>query len=284
MLKNYYSITKPGIVSGNLITAAAGFLLASKTNINFLLLLEMLIGTALIIASAGIFNNYIDRDIDAKMERTKNRALVKKLVPFQYALVLAAVLLILGTIVLWVFTNIPTVLTGLIGFFSYIFLYTVSKKYSVYSTIIGTLPGATPPVAGYLAVTNNFDLGALMLFFILVFWQLPHFYAIGIYRLKDYRKAKIPILPVTKGVYVTKIAMILSILLFTLFCALLSVFGFTGLTFRVASIILGVAWLILAFGGFKTNNETRWAKKMFKFSLIVTMAIYLLISLNSLLP
>ncbi len=108
-IKTYYRLAKPGIVYGNLITAAAGFFLASKGFINFQLLIAILVGIALIIGSSCVFNNYIDREIDEKMPRTKNRALVKGTVSPRNALIYATVLGILGFLVLAIYTNLTTV-------------------------------------------------------------------------------------------------------------------------------------------------------------------------------
>ena len=216
MLKAYYQLTKPGIIYGNLITAAAGFFLASAGRINLWLLILTLLGTSLVIASACVFNNYFDREIDAQMSRTKNRGLVKGTISTQNALMFATALGIIGFGVLIVYVNLTTVIVGLIGFFDYVIFYTFSKKLTVWATLIGSVAGATPIVAGYTAVTNRFDLSALILFLILTAWQMPHFYAIATYRMDDYANAKIPVLPVKAGILATKIQILLFIVGFVI--------------------------------------------------------------------
>lgn len=191
-------MTKPGIVYGNTLTATAGFLLGAKGAIDYWLLLATLAGIAFIIGSACVFNNYIDRDIDAKMVRTKKRALAHGLVPAGKAITYASLLGIIGFFILSLSTNFLTVALGTVAFFDYVVLYGISKRRTAYSTIVGSIAGAIPPAAGYTAVTNRLDGGAVLLFIILVFWQMPHFYAIAMYRYDDYKAAGLPVLPVKK--------------------------------------------------------------------------------------
>ncbi len=282
LIKEYYRLAKPGIVYGNLITASAGFFLASKGNINFQLLVATLIGIALIIGSSCVFNNYIDRGIDEKMPRTKNRALVKGTVSPRNALIYATVLGILGFLVLAIYTNFITVIIGSIGVFFYIVMYSIWKRRSIYGTIVGSVSGAVPIVAGYTAVTNHFDMGAFLIFMILVLWQMPHFYAIAIYRLKDYTAAKIPVLPVKKGIFITKIHMLSYIIAFIIAVSLLTILGFTGYIYLSVALALGGSWLLLCIKGFKTNNDAIWARKMFFFSLITITLLSVVISIDAL--
>ncbi len=135
-MKTYYMLTKPGIIMGNIITTAAGFALASKGDINYGLFLLTLLGLGLIIASAGVFNNYLDREMDAKMERTSNRALVKGTISLKNALIFASMLGLIGTVVLAYFTNLLTLGIALIGFFVYLVLYAFWKYRSFYGTLV----------------------------------------------------------------------------------------------------------------------------------------------------
>lgn len=280
MFKTYYRLTKPGIIYGNAMTATAGFFLASKGHISLLLLISMLLGTSFVIASACVFNNYIDRGIDKKMDRTKNRALVTGKVPVKNALIFATFLGVLGVSILFLFINLMTLIVGVIGFFVYIVLYGYSKRHSIHGTVIGSISGAMPPVAGYTAVTNRVDIGAILLFLILVFWQMPHFYAIAIYRLKDYAAAGIPVMPVKKGILNTKIQILIYILGFVIVGTLFTFFGYTGTGFLVIITLMGIVWLWLTIQGFFTKNSNLWARKMFFFSLIVTLIFSILISIE----
>lgn len=284
MVKTYYQLTKPGIVYGNAIAAIAGFFLGSRGQFNLMLFLAMLIGICLVMASACVFNNYIDRDIDARMERTKKRAFVAGTISVKNALIFATVLVFIGFIILFLFTNVLTVCLGFIGFFFYIVLYGIGKRKSIHGTLIGSVSGSIPLVAGYTAVTNNFDTGALLLFLILAIWQMPHFYAIALYRSKDYTEAKLPVMPVVKGVRNTQIQIICYIIAFLITTSLLTFFHYTSYTFLILMIIINIYWLWLAIKGLQTKDVTKWAKSVFRFSLIVLLVFCFLLTINTLLP
>jgi protoheme IX farnesyltransferase len=284
LIKAYYRLTKPGIVYGNALTAAAGFLLASSGQIDISLLLAMLAGLSLVIASACVFNNFIDRNIDQKMSRTKNRALVSGQIAGSNALSFGSILLITGSVVLGLFTNWLSLGIALAAVFAYVVLYGIGKRRTVHGTLIGTIPGAAPPVIGYTAVTGRLDGGALLLFLILVFWQMPHFYAIAMYRLKDYQAAKLPVLPAVKGMRRTKLEILAYTAGFVLMVVLLSVFGYTGYVFAVIMAALGLYWLQRGLRGFSAKDDVRWGRQMFGFSLIVLLSLSIMLSVGSLLP
>jgi protoheme IX farnesyltransferase len=268
---------KPGIILGNLITTAGGFALASRGTFHPDLFLAALLGLSLVIGSACAFNNYIDREADGQMARTKNRPLVQGAISPKGALVFAAVLGIAGSAVLAVATNLLTLCVALFGFLVYVLLYSFSKYHSIHGTLIGSIAGAVPPVVGYCAVSNSLDAAAWILFGIIVAWQMPHFFAIAIYRLKDYEKAGIPVLPLKKGMFRTKIEMIFYVIGFTTASSLLTVCGYTGKGYLLIALALGIVWLALAVQGLKRSNEIRWARQMFIFSLVVVTIQFLTI-------
>lgn len=270
---NYYLITKPGIILGNLITLAAGFLLASKGQIDFWLFFETLMGLTFIMASACVFNNYIDRHLDKKMQRTKNRALVIGLIPVRNAIIFGAILGIIGAVILFAFTNLLTLFVAAIGFFVYVVLYSLWKSRTIYGTAIGSVAGAVPPVVGYCAVSNQLDIGAIILFAMLVLWQMPHFYAIAAYHYDDYKAAKIPLLPLIKGMHLAKIHMVVYIISFILVASLLTYFNYTGYVYLAITLIIGALWLALCIKGFTSKNDSLWGKQMFQLSLVLITAI-----------
>lgn len=284
MFKTYYQLTKPGIIYGNALTAIGGFLFASKGHVNFWLLVSTLVGISLVIASACVINNYIDRDIDRIMTRTKKRALVIGMVIGRNALIYATVLGLLGFGILSIYTNKLTVIIGLVGYIDYIVLYGWAKRNSIYGTIVGSISGAMPIVAGYCAAVNRFDAGAMILFVILALWQMPHFYAIAMFRYDDYKNAKIPVWPVIKGMHTTKIQILLYIIAFLIAINLLTVRGYTGFTFLLIMSGLSLAWLYKGLTGFKASDDKKWARKMFFLSLIVILALSIMLCLDSLLP
>lgn len=283
MLKNYISITKPGIIFGNLITVAGGFFLASQHNVNWLLFIATLLGIAFIIASGCVFNNVIDHDIDKLMHRTQNRVMVKGLIAKQHALIYGIVLSILGGGLLYYFANLLTLCVALVGLFFYVIVYTLGfKRSSVYGTLVGSVSGAVPPVVGYCAVSNTLDIGGIILFVMLTLWQMPHSYAIAIFRFKDYSAANIPVLPVSKSIKRAKVSMFIYTVLFLCAIVQLYVWHYTGIYYLIAAILVGAWWVYLAFRGFYTDNDVVWARKLFGFSIIAIMILSLMMSLDSL--
>lgn len=280
-VKLYLTLTKPGIIIGNLITALGGFALASRGSMDGQLLLITLSGLAFVIASACVFNNYFDRSIDQKMSRTQNRPLAQGLISPFHALIYAFFLGAIGFLTLALFTNPYTTFAATAGFVGYIVLYGFSKYHTSYGTLIGSLAGATPPLIGYTAVNPSLDSGALLLFLILALWQMPHFFAITLYRLDDYAAAALPVLPLRKGIRATKIQMLFYTLAFTFITPLLTPLGYTGTAYFIVSSLLGILWLALSFSGFKAQNEKRWARKMFLFSLITVTLLCLMMSIDN---
>lgn len=274
MIKKFISITKPGIIFGNLITVAGGFGLASAGYFKLTIFVATLCGISLIIAAGCVFNNVIDLDIDAMMERTKHRVLVKKQISVPVALFYGFILGLAGTFCLYHWTNFLTMSIALVGLFFYVVVYSLGfKRNSVYGTLIGSISGAIPPVVGYCAINNRIDSGAILLFFILCAWQMPHSYAIAIFRFKDYSAAGIPVLPVKKGIYRAKISMLLYVIIFTILSASLTIIGFTGRYYLAVSLLISLWWIYLALKGFKTDNDASWARKMFGASIIAITLI-----------
>lgn len=285
MIKKYYRLTKPGIIYGNLLTTIAGFLYGSGAHINVLLLAYASIGTALVIASACVFNNYIDRDIDAIMQRTSKRAIVSGAISARNAIIFAGILGAAGVTILSLFTNLPTLALGLVGFVSYIGMYTPSKRKTEYSTLIGSISGATPIAAGYTAAAGRFDVAALFLFLIMVIWQMPHFYAISIFRKDEYAKAKVPILSVVRGISTTKKHIISYIVLFMCVVLAFPLLGYTSFSFFVIMAIASGYWLWRALQGLSRKADAiKWSRQVFGGSLLILLTLSLALSIDYWLP
>ncbi|EOC7871420.1 heme o synthase [Serratia marcescens] len=281
MIKQYLQVTKPGIIFGNLISVVGGFLLASKGSIDYPLFLATLVGVSLVVASGCVFNNYIDRDIDKKMERTKNRVLVKGLIAPSVTLVYATVLGIVGFALLYIAANPLAMWLAVMGFVVYVGVYSLyMKRHSVYGTLIGSLSSAAPPVIGYCAVTNEFDAGALILLAIFSLWQMPHSYAIAIFRFKDYQAANIPVLPVVKGISVAKNHITVYILAFMIATLMLTLVGYAGYKYLIVAAAVSVWWLGMALRGYKTENDSVWARKLFVFSIVAITSLSVMMSID----
>ena len=270
MLKKYLFLTKPGILFGNFVTTLGGFFLAAQGSIDILLLLLTLIGTTLVVASGCVVNNVIDQDIDTKMQRTQNRALVKKTISPTVALIYAFVLGVIGFSILWFGVNGYAFLFAVIGFVVYVGFYSLwTKRTSIHQTVIGSISGASPPVIGYTAVTHQFAVAALLLFLAYGLWQMPHSWAIAIYRFDDYKNAGIPILPIARSIYRTKIECVIYILLFAAVLNGLYCFGYTNVFFLITFNALTAYWFYLSIIGFKAENDQLWAKRFFLYSVIL---------------
>lgn len=192
-MTNYFSLTKPRMVLGNAIVAVAAFIFGSYGAIDWVAFCYMFAGLWLVMASACAVNNYYDREIDVHMERTRERALPAGTLQPRRALMFAAVLLVLG-ILLLTQTNFLAVMTAAAGFVAYALLYTPLKHKTGYAFYVGAVSGALPPLVGYAAASGRLDMTAGMLFVFLFVWQLPHFWAIAVYRFDEYAAAGVPLL------------------------------------------------------------------------------------------
>jgi protoheme IX farnesyltransferase len=283
MLRTYFELIKPGIVHGNAMVAVGGFLFASDGQIDLRLFVLMIVGLSLVMGSACVVNNCIDRDIDAVMKRTKKRATVTGEISIRHALMYAAVLGALGVACLF-FTNALALDLAIAGFFLYVVAYGIWKRRSPIGAVVGSLSGAIPPVVGYCAVTGRIDVAAVLLFIVLVSWQMPHFYSIAIYRAKDYKAARIPTLTLVKGVHNTKIHIVSYVAAFVLATSLLTIFHYAGITYVGIMIALGGLWLVRGVQGFWAKDNDAWARKMFGVSLLTIMGFSVAISANAWLP
>jgi protoheme IX farnesyltransferase len=284
-VKNYFLVTKPGIIFGNLVSVAGGFFLASKGRVDSAVLLPTLIGMSLVVASGCVFNNCIDRKIDRKMTRTRDRVLARGIMSPVAAVLYGSLLGIAGTATLLATTNMLCVGVVLGGFTIYVGVYSLYlKRRSVLATLIGSLAGAAPPLAGYCAAGNCFDTGAVILLSIFTLWQMPHSYAIAVFRYRDYAAAAIPVLPVKRGIEVTKRHVFGYMLAFVVAVLMLTVEGYTGYTYFAVAAATGLSWLYMAWSGYKPCDERLWAKRVFVFSIVTITVLNVMMSIDFRVP
>ena len=267
--KDFLALIKVGIVNSNIITTFTGIWLALHfTNKGFIgnlhIVFLTLVGSALIMAGSCSLNNFIDRDIDHLMERTKGRPTVTGKVNPTMVAILGLVFIIAGLILL-LFTTLTAATIGVIGVFSYVVVYSMwSKRKHVSNTIVGSVSGAVPPLIGWGAVDPNLDVMAWMLFLIMFAWQPPHFYALAMRRVDEYRAAGIPMLPVVKGFEKTKkqiylwIAILIPLPLFMIDL---------GIPFITLATVLNLGWIFTGIYANRLNDDMKWAKRMFIYSL-----------------
>ncbi|WP_400162398.1 heme o synthase [Brevibacillus sp. TJ4] len=275
MVKDLVALTKPRIIRLNLIAAFGGYWVASQWNIDAWVLVWMLVGSALTMASACVFNNYLDRDFDTKMERTRDRALPQGRIKPQSVLLYAIILGIAGSAVLFGLVNELTGWLGLIGIFVYVVIYTMwLKRNSTWSTSIGGISGAMPPLIGFCAVTGELTIGAWLLFALLFLWQPAHFWSLAIRRVEEYRAAGFPLLPVVKGITRTKWQMLPYIVLLVPASILFYMYEYVGIYFLVISVVLALVWLVHTVLGFGAKDDDKWAKVNFIISINYLMIVF----------
>jgi protoheme IX farnesyltransferase len=255
-------------------------MVAANLHLQLIHLIGLILGTGLLIASACVFNNYLDISIDQKMQRTAQRELVTGLIKAKNAIIFALILLIISLCILLILTNLSVFLLGLVSFIFYVIIYGYFKRHSIYGTLIGTIPGAASLAAGYLVKNNHLSLILFLLVLIMIVWQLAHFYAISIYRYDDYKQANLPVWSVVKGLNKTKnqilINQVLLVVLSLVFVVSSGRLKFFGLIFGIVTL----SWLIY---GLRLLNKMKlklWAQKIFVSSLVVNLIFIFLLIFN----
>jgi len=241
----------------------------------------LIVGTFMSSSGSGIMNQYLEKDYDSMMDRTKNRPLPKNEISSSKALFLGLVLCISGPILLTLYVNFLTGFLSFLTIFTYLFIYTPSKRYTSLNTIIGSIPGALPPVGGWAAATGQLSFEALMLFGVMFCWQIPHFLSLAIIYKDDYRKGGFKMLP-----SITNDTNIISfqILFFTM-ALLYSSLGIyfvniTSYVYVVGAIILGIIFLFYS-SSILFDYSTKRIRRIFIFSIIYLPTLLVMILLDS---
>ncbi|QIQ41468.1 MAG: protoheme IX farnesyltransferase [Buchnera aphidicola (Aphis urticata)] len=280
MLKSYLEIIKPRIIIGNMVLIIGSFLFSSHFNFNFFLFISTLVGTSLIIASSCVFNNLIDIEIDSKMYRTKNRALVKKLLQPMSAYIFGVIIGVIGILILGFLVNYLSMFLSITGFIIYVFIYTFLKRTSIYATFIGSFAGSMPSLIGYTAVNNTISLVAVILFITFIFWQMSHFYAISIVYIEDYKNANLRLFSIVKGVLKTKQHIFYYIICFIIFNFILTFLGYLSYIFLVLISLLNFYWLYISYLNIKTKDNLKLSSQIFYLSIIIVVFFNFLIAID----
>jgi protoheme IX farnesyltransferase len=272
--RDYYELTKPRIVLLTAFCALIGMLLASDSFVPWTVLIAGLAGISLLAGSGFAFNCLIERGIDARMARTRGRPLARGGVSTSGTLVFAGVLGGLGASLLYAFVNPLTMWLTLATFIGYAVIYTVILKPATpQNIVIGGASGAMPPLLGWAAVANEIGAPALVLFLIIFVWTPPHFWALALYRVEDYRQSGLPMLPVTHGSEFTR----LNILLYTVLLLAVSIMpfliGMSGLFNLAAALALGAQFLLYAWRLWRQYSDAL-ARRTFGYSIWYLAAIF----------
>ncbi|MEG0940196.1 MAG: heme o synthase [Comamonas sp.] len=277
-VSQFYALTKPRVVQLIVFCALIGMVLAVPgwpTAAQWVHMGVACIGIWLVAAAAAAFNCLVERHIDAKMKRTAWRPTARGELSSQQALAFSAILCMLGATILWVWTNSLTMWLTLATFVGYAVIYTVVLKPATpQNIVIGGASGAMPPVLGWAAMTGNVGPEALILFLIIFLWTPPHFWALALYRVEDYRQSGLPMLPVTHGSEYTR----LQILLYTvvLFAAglLPFMYGMSSWLYLFAAVVLGAGFIGYAVALYR-NYSDELSRRTFRFSLIHLSLLFL---------
>jgi protoheme IX farnesyltransferase len=273
--RDYLELSKSRIVMMVLITTASGYLFAAH-RVDWMLLLNTLLGTALVAAGTNALNQYIERDHDAKMRRTRLRPLPDGRISPRAALLFSVAISILGTLYLGLTVNWLTAALGAFTLMTYIFIYTPMKRVSTICTLIGAIPGAIPPLMGWTAATGVLGTGGWIVFAILFFWQLPHFMAISWMYRDDYARGGFAMLSVRDddGRTTARHAVFYSFALLTV-SVLPPLFGLSTFVYLGGAVIAGTALTYASFAFLASRTPVR-ARRLFMASniyLIVMMAL-----------
>ena len=269
MLKDFFELTKARLAISVVFSSLAGYLIAANSY-DFSIIILLVVGGYCMVGASNSFNQIIEKDLDALMDRTRNRPIPAGRVSVSVAFVISVLLTLTGIVILYKI-NPKTALFGAISIFIYTCLYTPLKTVTPLSVFVGAFPGAIPFMLGWVAATNNFGIEAGALFTIQFFWQFPHFWALGWMLDEDYKKAGISMLPTKKKDKATA----LQTVLYTIWMIMISIFPVSGLTGDLhlsvfSAILIGIIGLVMLYFSVNlyTKMTTESAKNLFTASIV----------------
>lgn len=280
-INEYIALTKPGIMALLLFTTLGAMLAAAQAVPDFWLIIVTLVGGWAIAGGANVFNCVYDRDIDAKMPRTRKRGTANGRIPALNAALWAAFLTIGGFLLLGFGANWTAAWIGLAGNFYYVVIYTmILKRRTSQNIVIGGAAGAMPPLVGWAAVTGSIAAPAWILFAIIFYWTPPHFWSLALLKQGEYGRVGVPMLPNVNGEEDTRKQIVLYTIMMVAVSLLLTPFG-TGWIYLVGAALLGGWFLVLAFQ-LLMNPSKALARKTFFFSIWYLAGIFLILSIDAL--
>jgi protoheme IX farnesyltransferase len=275
--RQFYALTKPRVVQLIVFCALIGMVLAvpgAPTGAEIRLGLIACAGIWLVAGAAAAFNCVVEKTIDAKMKRTAWRPTAKGELSDRQALVFSAVLCAIGSAILYWTVNPLTMWLTFATFVGYAVIYTVIlKPLTPQNIVIGGASGAMPPVLGWAAMTGDVGPEALILFLIIFLWTPPHFWALALYRVEDYRKSGLPMLPVTHGNEFTRLQVLLYTFVLMAACFMPFVYGMSSWLYLAAALVLSLGFIAYAWALWREYSD-ELARKTFRFSLIHLSALF----------
>ena len=275
--QQFNALTKPRVIQLIVFCALIGMVLAvpGLPDVGQLLLgLWACVGIWLVAGAAAAFNCLVEKSIDAKMRRTAWRPTARGQLSDRQALVFSAVLCAIGSAILYVLVNPLTMWLTFATFVGYAVIYTVIlKPLTPQNIVIGGASGAMPPVLGWSSITGDVGPEALLLFLIIFLWTPPHFWALALYRVEDYRQSGLPMLPVTHGNEFTRLQILLYTLVLLAACLMPFVYGMSSWLYLVVALLLSLGFIGYALALWR-NYSDALARKTFRFSLIHLSALF----------
>lgn len=274
--RHYYELCKPRVVALMLLTAIVGMLLATN-EIPWRALILGTLGIGLSAGAGGVINQLIDRRIDSVMGRTRRRPIPAGNISPKKAAFFAGVLTVLGMSILIIYINLLTAILTFATLIGYAFIYTIFlKRATPQNIVIGGLAGATPPLLGWTAVTGSINPAILLLVLLIFTWTPPHFWALAIARYEEYKKAEIPMLPVTHGIAFTKLCIVLYTILMIIVSIMPFIINMSGAFYLMSALILGGFFLAKSFQLYK-SDDPRVAMNTFYYSIFYLMLMFLVL-------
>ena len=272
--RDYFELCKPRVVALMLITVLIGMGMATDAVPPLDAALGGVFGIALCAAAAAVVNHVLDRRIDVRMARTRNRPVAQGRISAARASVFAAVLGTTGTAILWLLTNPVTTALTFASLLGYAVVYTAFlKRATAQNIVIGGLAGAMPPLLGWTAITGSVDPDALLLVLIIFVWTPPHFWALALHRIDDYAKAELPMLPVVHGEAYTRVQILLYSMLLFAVSLLPFATGLSGPLYLLGAVMLGIGFLYWTVQLWR-NVDARAAIRTFHYSNIYLATLF----------
>ena len=275
--RDYWELCKPRVVALMVVTAIVGMCLAAPGAIPVSILWWGNIGIAFAAGAAAAINHVADRYIDCKMQRTQNRPVVQGSVSVTEGLVFSAILGCTGAAILFVFVNALTAWLTLASLVVYAGIYSFYLKHATdQNIVIGGIAGAAPPLLGWVAVTGSCTGGAWVLMLIIYAWTPPHFWALAIHRVEEYRKANVPMLPVVKGIPYTIQMMIQYMWLLFAVTLLPFAIHLSGVFYLVCAIALNIIFLAYIYA-MKRGKRKDWPMRTFRYSILYLLLLFVVL-------
>lgn len=263
-VKAYYELLKPRLSMLVAFSCTFGYALATRGAVNWETLIMLFVGGFLLSGASSCINQIVERDLDKIMNRTMNRPIPTGKVTVNEATVFAVACFVSSMVILWIYTNPLTVMLSIISMILYSFVYTPLKRVGPVAVFVGAVPGALPPLLGWIAATGTITHEAMIIFGIQFIWQFPHFWAIAWVADEDYKKAGFKLLPSGGGKDLNTAIQIMVYTMFLIPLGLLPAkFGITGLDSAIVASICGVAFFAQTFSLMKTGSQQSAKRIMF---------------------